>query len=86
MLFGILRACLHGREEPQLISDMVTTTIKQDQIKLRDYIKKRGLTVLRRLPHPPAVPTSMQTGPSMAAVLLLDTYMLSHGDLCVKDL
>ena len=41
LLFGILRACLHGREEPLLISRMVTTTIKQDQIKMKDYIKRR---------------------------------------------
>ena len=33
LLFDIRRAFLHGREEPQLISRMVTTTIKQDQIK-----------------------------------------------------
>ena len=42
LLFGILRTCLHGREEPQLISHMVTTTIKQDQIKMRDYIKRKN--------------------------------------------
>ena len=41
LLFGIPRTCLHGREEPQLISHMVTTTIKQDQIKMKDYIKRR---------------------------------------------
>ena len=62
---------------------MVATTIKQDQIKIRDY-KKGGLTVLRRLPHLPAVLTFMQTGPNMAAVSLLDTYMLSHGDFTCK--
>ena len=33
------------------------------------------------MPNPAAV---MQTGPYMAAVSLLDTYMLSHGDFTCK--
>lgn len=58
---------------------MVTTTIKQDQIKMRDYIKRKNR--LKPVAYPAAV---MQTGPYMAAVSLLDTYMLSHGDFTCK--